>query len=256
MTSPPDAVTDLLSAQRGILLAPPPEGQTLSYNQKQYQSPWLAVPPAVSAPASRPPPKPRALCGIAISTKKRKRSAETSTSKSLAASDITAGKSLATSVAKRRSQNVAIEEEKKEQVSDFADPSAEAPSTKLKCKVNSAKKDSRFFLLRKQRIMSMPKHIPKPQQFFNKVVKEKASTEKKYWFVLHYNHEQGFMRVIPLDAQGLLTGKRNGRPRWKALVEFSDVNVQTVQPAKYEIVPAFMVTKTPMVELETWDIFD
>jgi len=64
------------------------------------------------------------------------------------------------------------------------------------------------------------------------------------------------MRVIPLGVHGVLTGKREGRLRWKALVEFSDINVQTVQPAKYEIVQAFMVTKTPMVELETWDIVD
>ena len=131
-----------------------------------------------------------------------------------------------------------------------------SPPSKVNRKAKTAKTDNRFFSYRKQRIMTMPKHIPRAQQFFNKVVKQNGSKEKKYWFVLHYDHEQGLMRLIPLGAQGLLSGKREGRSRWKALVKFSDVNVQTVQPSKYEIVPAFMVTKTPMVELETWDIFE
>jgi Beta-galactosidase C-terminal domain len=48
---------------REVLLSPPPEGKSLTYAQKQYQSVWLAVPPddvkAVSKNRSRPPPKPR-----------------------------------------------------------------------------------------------------------------------------------------------------------------------------------------------------
>ena len=253
-SAPITGQAEQLSTQRFGLLAPPPEGQALSYNQKQYQSPWLAVPPAASSPICRPPPRSRSPFTFAMSVKKRKINEE---------SVILADKrllALEKSVLKRRSSDASREEEKKEEhPSDryivYTTPTRSPPS-KVNRKAKTAKTDNRFFSYRKQRIMTMPKHIPRAQQFFNKVVKQNGSKEKKYWFVLHYDHEQGLMRLIPLGAQGLLSGKREGRSRWKALVKFSDVNVQTVQPSKYEIVPAFMVTKTPMVELETWDIFE
>lgn len=245
---------ELLSTQRLGLLAPPPEGQALSYNQKQYQSPWLAVPPAASAPICRPPPRSRSPIHFALSVKNTKINHE---SVKLADERLLA---IENSVVKRRSSNASREEEKKEEypsdcLTVHTSPTRSPPS-KVNRKAKTAKTDNRFFSFRKQRIMTMPKHIPRAQQFFNKVVKQNGSKENKYWFVLHYDHEQGLMRLIPLGVQGLLTGKREGRSRWKALVKFSDVNVQTVQPSKYEIVPAFMVTKTPMVELETWDIFE
>ena len=251
--------TNELFAQRGDLLAPPREGQALSYNQKQYQSPWLAVPPTATAPLSRPPPKLRSPVDIASSGIKRKHDGITSSpSKALGIDEKLANRPLSSmdkSVSKTSSSGV--ETGKKCQTSDFEQQAEISSCIKPNRKETTTKnKESRFFSFRKQRIMNMPKHVPREQQFFNKVVRVKGSEEKKYWFVLHYDHEQGFMRVIPLGVHGVLTGKREGRLRWKALVEFSDINVQTVQPAKYEIVQAFMVTKTPMVELETWDIVD
>eukprot|EP00544_Gedaniella_sp_CCMP2646_P002464 CAMPEP_0202507654 /NCGR_PEP_ID=MMETSP1361-20130828/51841_1 /ASSEMBLY_ACC=CAM_ASM_000849 /TAXON_ID=210615 /ORGANISM="Staurosira complex sp., Strain CCMP2646" /LENGTH=895 /DNA_ID=CAMNT_0049141793 /DNA_START=1 /DNA_END=2688 /DNA_ORIENTATION=+ len=48
-----------LEEQRELLMAPAPEGQKLTFSQKQYQSVWLAVPPPKSSPGGRRPPRQR-----------------------------------------------------------------------------------------------------------------------------------------------------------------------------------------------------
>jgi hypothetical protein len=139
---------------------------------------------------------------------------------------------------------------------------------KLKCPPTYAKsaksnslsrefKPGRVKNVRKQRLISIPKTIPREQQFFNKVVKPKGSTSKDYYFVLHYDHDSASMRLAELKKQGLLTGKREGRTRYKVIFEGKDRStIKDVKPSGYEIVPSYIVTKTAMVDLETWDILE
>ena len=48
-----------LDIQREVLMAPPAEGEKLSFSQKQYQDVWLAVPPKKSNSGGRRPPRER-----------------------------------------------------------------------------------------------------------------------------------------------------------------------------------------------------
>lgn len=52
------------------LMTPPSPGQALSFAQKQYQSIWLAVPPAKSTSGGRRPPRPRTDLPKPVSRKK------------------------------------------------------------------------------------------------------------------------------------------------------------------------------------------
>lgn len=61
------------------------------------------------------------------------------------------------------------------------------------------------------------------------------------------------IRIIPIVRQGELVGKREGRPRYKAVIE-NHARAPFVPISEYDIVPAYMVTKTPVVANETWDI--
>lgn len=105
----------------------------------------------------------------------------------------------------------------------------------------------------KQKVKSYPRDRV---HFFNKVVRPKGGRKSENYFVLHYDEPKGTIRIIPMEARGLLSGKRAGRPRFQAMMENYNRDVRTVHCKDYDIVDAFMVMKTPVVASEAWDILD
>lgn len=106
-------------------------------------------------------------------------------------------------------------------------------------------------VLCKQKVKSYPRDRP---HFYNKVV-QPTSGEARFFFVLHYSELKQELTLVPMKATGILSGKRQGRPRFQCLVQETSANWLTAQPCgKYTAVPAFMVMKTPIVAQEAWDI--
>lgn len=103
----------------------------------------------------------------------------------------------------------------------------------------------------KQKVKSYPRDRI---HFYNKVVRRKNNKKSRFYFVLHYDEPKATIRIVPMEAKGILSGKRQGRPRYQALLNDSEDNVKTVFTSDYEIIPAFMVMKTPYVASEAWDI--
>merc|ERR1712232_1164718 len=88
--------------------------------------------------------------------------------------------------------------------------------------------------------------------FFNKVVQRKGE-EKKYYFVLYFDITEMILQLCPLYKQGIFTGKRSGRTRWK-IVQCNNQILHNERADMYEIISTQMVAKTPFVANETWDI--
>lgn len=108
--------------------------------------------------------------------------------------------------------------------------------------------------LLKQKVKAYPRSRV---HYYNRVVKPKEqSTEKKYFFVLQYDEPTSLIKIVPLNAKNTLTGKREGRPRYQAEVGDTDENFAVVRASDYDVVPAAMVMKTPMVASEAWDVED
>ena len=59
------------------------------------------------------------------------------------------------------------------------------------------------------------------------------------------------LEVLPMAKNGVLGGKRSGRPKWKVQVHSRRT---ALGAEKCEIVPSDMVSKTPFVANESWDI--
>ena len=76
---------------------------------------------------------------------------------------------------------------------------------------------------------------------------------RRYFFVLQFDPNAPMRRVIELRRQGVLKGKRLGRPRYKAML---NEPIRTLSVDNCTIVPAYMVTKTPSIQAETWDILE
>jgi len=110
---------------------------------------------------------------------------------------------------------------------------------------------------------------PKKQYYYNKVVTAKkgentAGHTSRYYFVIHYDAETLKLRLIPLFLKGKFKGKREGRPKWKAVVlergqedeetYLKSMNVLFTTCSKWDIVPSFAVTKCASVKQESWDI--
>ena len=104
--------------------------------------------------------------------------------------------------------------------------------------------------LLKQKVRSYPRSRV---HYFNRVVKP-ANGPAQYFFVLHYNESAGTIRIAPMEPRGKLTGKREGKPRYQVALEDTDVNFKTANISEYEVVPATMVMKTPVIANEAWDI--
>ena len=89
--------------------------------------------------------------------------------------------------------------------------------------------------------------------YYNRVVKP-VNGPKHYYLVMHYDEADRMMRIVPMKANGKLTGKSEGRPRYQVVLQETDTNIATVRADDYVIVPARMVMKTPLVANEAFDI--
>ena len=119
--------------------------------------------------------------------------------------------------------------------------------------------------IRKQKVKAYPRNRP---HFYNRVVKPiKKMTgsfangviggrQYSYFFVLHYNEVEEQLRLVPMEARGIMMGKRQGRPRYICCIGTTDENFVTQPVHNYQVVPATMVMKTPWVAQEAWDIED
>jgi len=105
----------------------------------------------------------------------------------------------------------------------------------------------------KQKVKSYPRDRP---HFFNKVVRPKKGKKTENYFVLHYDEDKNTIRIVPMVARDVLSGKRAGRPRFVAMMENYPRNAKTVSCDSYDVVPAVMVMKTPIVSSEAWDVLD
>lgn len=105
----------------------------------------------------------------------------------------------------------------------------------------------------KQKVKSYPRDRV---HFYNKVVRPKKGKRTENFFVLHYDEPKDTVRIIPMEAKGVLSGKRAGRPRFQVVMNGFPKTSKTVACADYDIVKAFMVMKTPVVASEAWDVLD
>ncbi len=106
----------------------------------------------------------------------------------------------------------------------------------------------------KQKVKAYPRSRV---HYYNRVVKSKLQTrDKKYYFVLQYDEPSNLIKIVPLSAKNILTGKREGRPRYQADIGDTDENFVVVRADDYDVVPAAMVMKTPIVAAEAWDVED
>lgn len=105
--------------------------------------------------------------------------------------------------------------------------------------------------LRKQKVKAYPRCRV---HYYNRVVRRKQNIPITYFFVLQYDEPRQLIQLIPLAAKGKLSGKREGRPRYQALVGTTDANWIVQRVEDYVVVKAAMVMKTPVVASEAWDI--
>jgi len=99
--------------------------------------------------------------------------------------------------------------------------------------------------------------------YYNRVVKPKKQPKKRggsgaadgpFYFVVFYEEETEKVRLAPMEAKGVLSGRREGRPRWQVALGDDDSNFITGDSQDYDVVAATMVMKTPLVASEAWDI--
>lgn len=103
-------------------------------------------------------------------------------------------------------------------------------------------------VLCKQKVKSYPRDR---MHYYNKVV---TKNKKQYYFVLNYNEKSQKLVLCPMAVKGVLSGRRQGRPRFQCVLEATSANWITVPCKQYTPVEAFMVMKTPLVAQEAWDI--
>ena len=250
---PVAAKKDEPPTERDNLLEPPPDGSQLSYAQKQYHSVWLAVPPkerhtARKAPRERNPfappfsvagdtPQPTTPTPAPKTTEKRNSSTPAEKKRRSSATRVT---------------NVAP---KTPRANEKLQPPKRSSNSKGSTSKEKPRKGSNPVdktALMKQKMKSYPRDRI---HYYNKVVKKKNGKGKtKYFFVLHYSEPKGTLKLVPMEPRGVLSGKREGRPRYQCIVDSTDHNFNTVKASDYEAVPAFMVMKTPVVAQEAWDI--
>jgi hypothetical protein len=284
-------------------LAPPIDGQALSYNQKQYQSVWLAVPPTSGAKGSRMAPKARSMDDKPIMTNPcaTKKSAKKKAPAGKIASFANDGSLMPSaellpgdrSYHSMRGGNgrfsrpldsaspinndavTGVAETKKAPaptITSTATPTTTRTPTSATATIPTSDTASLSTpprgipaplensgkpipidktILIKQKVKSYPRSRV---HFYNRVVKLKGGTAGECFFVLNYDEAKGRARIVPMIARGKLSGKREGRPRFQAVIENSDSNFTTVAVSEIELVRSAMVMKTPIVASEAWDI--
>lgn len=224
MTTTPNNITPMPAAAAVSNLTTPPRPNTpMSYAQKQYQSVWLAVPPtapvvsAITGKQQRKPP--------------RSRSPKTKKNESLP-------------TRKKKKTKVASE------VKLLPNPSPLQKQVVPSDKIESVDKAT----LCKQKLKSYPRDR---LHYYNKVVTPTAtaSGNKQYYFVLHYDEPKQLVTLCPMAVKGILSGRRQGRPRFQCVLEQTSVNwIKGADAKDYTPVDAFMVMKTPIVAQEAWDV--
>jgi len=189
------------------LITPPPAGKPLSYAQKQYQSPWLAVPPSATTN---------------LTTRKQRKP--------------------------RYSKTVSPDTPKKTIAVKLLPNSS--PLQKQVVPFEGIRKIDKTTLC-KQKVKSYPRDRA---HFYNKVVSLKSGAAKKYYFVLHYDEPKQLLTLCPMASRGILSGRRQGRPRYQCLLLDDSKNWIKAKYQNCRPVEAFMVMKTPIVAQEAWDI--
>jgi hypothetical protein len=274
-------------------LAPPIDGQALSYNQKQYQSVWLAVPPTSGAKGSRSAPKARSMDGKPMITTDpcaKKKSAKKKAPARKIASFASDGslvellpgdrsyyskrggngrfsRPLDSASPMNNDATTDAAETKKAPAPSINTPHTSATATSFTSDTTLVSTPPRGIaaplessgkpipidktILIKQKVKSYPRSRV---HFYNRVVKRKGGTAEEWFFVLNYDEGKGRARIVPMVARGRLSGKREGRPRFQAVIENSDSNFTTVAVSEIELVRSAMVMKTPIVASEAWDI--
>eukprot|EP00980_Cylindrotheca_fusiformis_P024612 scaffold12167_cov129-Cylindrotheca_fusiformis.AAC.5 len=216
MTTTPSTVSP---SPQGQLTTPPPANAPLSYAQKQYQSVWLAVPPV--------PPESAAVNGKQQRKPPRSRSPKNTD---------------ASSKKKRKKQ--------KTEVKLLPNPSPLQKQVVPSDKIQAVDKAT----LCKQKVKSYPRDR---QHYYNKVVTPTTGplAKKQYYFVLHYDEPKQLVTLCPMAVKGILSGRRQGRPRFQCVLRETSENwITSASASAYAPVEAFMVMKTPIVAQEAWDI--
>lgn len=106
--------------------------------------------------------------------------------------------------------------------------------------------------IRKQKVKAYPRDR---EHFFNRVVRMKTGPDKgKIFFVLECEEETGRVCLIPMLAEGVLSGKREGRPRYQCVLGDTDADFVLTEEANCELIRSAMVMKTSLVAVEAWDL--
>lgn len=209
------------------------------------------IPPYVPPTASRATTPPRNSAGKAYSQLLAKAVANTTLSKAAAAAAAAAvaGNNSKKSRSSSSSSSAAVKRALPP-VSSIA-PASESPNQQAVPHKGIQRIDRTTLV--KQKVKSYPRDR---EHFYNKVVQPKNSPagSTNYYFVLHYNDKLNMVTLCPMTPKGVLSGKRQGRPRYQCIVQNTSANWITAPTRLYDPVPAFMVMKTPLVAQEAWDI--
>jgi hypothetical protein len=286
-----DGTTEKISRDR--LLSAPKGGVSLSYAQKQYQSVWLAVPPT-EPKVGRPPPKPRSqgtgasdgdnakanqnILGagskikfkIAIVDGKERlyhsvrgidgRFVRIYADEGSFASTIAPNLMPQAVKAAASKQEIKFEPKDAERTKTSnprpkpVDTPLPPPSVPLMPHPSGKPQPIEKSSLKKQKVRSYPRSRV---HYFNRVVKAvKAGPSPTYYFVLHYDEDRKWIRIVPIEPKGSLTGKCEGRARYQAVLADTDENLISASINDFQVVPASMIMKTPLVSQEAWDVND
>ncbi|CAJ1954189.1 unnamed protein product [Cylindrotheca closterium] len=234
--------TTASKAARSDLITPPPDGKPLSYAQKQYQSPWLAVPSA--------PPSLINNNSSSNNSSKRQRKPPRSRSSSSKTTVPTRSASAAAS------NTVSPLTPKKVKVAPAKLLPNSSSSQRQVVPFEGIRKIDKTTLC-KQKVKSYPRDRA---HFYNKVVTVGSGSsgsknkQPQYYFCLHYDEPKQLLTLCPMAIKGVLSGRRQGRPRYQCVLLENSKNWICSSAKDCETVEAFMVMKTPIVAQEAWDI--
>jgi predicted GNAT family N-acyltransferase len=194
----------------------PPAKTTLSYAEKQYQSVWLAVPPTAAS-----------TTGVLTSKQQRKPPRSRSV---------------------KNNSDTKKKKKQKSEVKLLPNPSPLQKQVVPSDKIQSVDRAT----LCKQKVKSYPRDR---LHYYNKIVTAAVSSAKKqYYFVLHYNEPKKLVTLCPMAVKGILSGRRQGRPRFQWVLQETSANWISGAAKDYTPVEAFMVMKTPIVAQEASDV--
>lgn len=237
---------------RGVLAMQPQDRTRLSYIEKQYHSVWLAVPPKELPSSPRTPPKQRSRNVDNESPALTNSSSVESYAHRSGNKDAKLESPIAVRAGLRAVKSRFMKKSPESVNGITAGAWDRCEPLLVPFEFSNMHKPVNRATLMKQKVKSYPRSR---LHYYNKVVKPNLGP-LQYYFVLHFDEKTEAIRIVPMQARGLLTGKREGRPRYQALIGTTDVNFLTVHSKDYQVVNSAMVMKTPVVALEAWDIED